>query len=453
MDEGDVAAEIAARPANLPNLAEALDWAALEPLGVTRPDPQAIADPSTRDHWRTSAILFAPDVRAARQDIAAVAAEARASGRPGPLGVMVDQIGVDDERETEIGVVFDILGIFGVGRSVAARELADARHRAAVARLEAAVWAAVRRSDREFAEFVLRRAEVRMFEQLLFESKDDLKTIDLLTARGRVAPKTAARVAEVVRDAEIMLTELRTEYAESRAALAETSGILYDDPAFERVPTLDLLSTSPDFSIDLLPRSGDLAVDADLARLARSHPDLRRLALEYAVAEAEVRAAAAEAWPEIRLGPKPVIDPARVVPGGLLEIEWPIFRNFDAEVEAAVAMRTSARQMFEDRLLQIDARRRAAASAFIEASRAAALARRNERSTDDVRRAARASMRVDPATVDEWSMAFEQRAAALRSLGRAEADVVMQGSAYLEFSGPPAAASRPTEILPVEARR
>lgn len=453
MNEGDVATGIAARSASLPHLAEALDWAALEPLGVTRPDPHAIADPSTRDHWRTAAILFAPDVRAARQDIAVAAAEARSSGRPGPLGLMVDQIGVDDQRETEIGVVFDILGIFGVGRSVAARDLADARNRAAVGRLEAAVWAAVRRCDREFATFVLLRAEIKMFERLLDESKDDSRTIDLLTARGRVAPKTAARVAEVVRDAEIMLAELRTECAASRAALAEISGILSDDPAFEKVPNLDLMSTSPDFSIDALPRSGDFAIDTDLACLARSHPDLRRLALEYAVAEANVRSAAAEAWPEIRLGPKPVIDPARVVPGGLLEIEWPIFRNVDAEVETAVAMRTSARQMFEDRLIQIDARRRAAATAFLEASRAAALARRNELSTNVVRRAARASMRVDPAAVDEWSMAFEQRAAALRSLGRAEIDLVMQGNAYLESSGPPAAASRPTETLPVEARR
>ena len=320
--------------------------AGLEALALPRPTSEECRNPREAGFWRAAALAWNPEVRATRFELEGALASAGAAGRPGPIGAMGEVMELSDpEAETKVALTFDLLGILGLGPTAAAREEARAEARRAKGRFEAAVWKAVHEADRARMRLAASRDRIERLTHFLGEIQAEAPRFEVLERRGRLSEAEAAMIDAAPHEIEHALSEERGREAELTAALAATCGLATGNAAFAAIDGTQLhaeLAEPP-----LAPAT---------IELLRVDPALRELTFEFAVAEAAVRSAAAQAWPRLGLGPQFLFQPSDVLVGGLLEVELPWPGTVEREVRAKAAARDAARARVEDGLLAAEAR-------------------------------------------------------------------------------------------------
>jgi Outer membrane efflux protein len=408
----------------------ALELSRLEPLALEAPALSGPLDPDSASFWHACAYAYDPDTRAARQRLLAARARTGSSGAPGPIGVDVEnQDFAGPQRETEVMITFDLLGLLGTGRAAAARELAEGEARAALAELGAAIWRARFRVDRARARAASIAIELERLEALRAEAAQDEPRLAILAERGWLPPADLAMGRASLAGIDRAIALLQVDRADARAELGAAAGLPPDAPVIAAVSarTLAQLPSAPPAQ---LPPAREL-----LSRL----PDLRSAELGYAIAEARLRVAAAETWPEIGLGPKIVFVPDDTLPGGILTLSVPFPGSQSGRVEAALHERELARQALEDQLLGAArevARRHERLAELTTAWHDQSVAL--DAAAENVWRASRARFRADAGALERWSFALEKRIEPLQSVVTAELQVILAALDLEEACGPQA---------------
>ncbi|MSR48305.1 MAG: hypothetical protein EXS13_14800 [Planctomycetes bacterium] len=343
-----------------------------------------------------------PAVRAARLALAQARAEAARAGAV-PLMADVEHVGRGATHETELMVALDLAALAGGGRQAALRAQAQAE----LLRAEAALAAA-----RFAAGFGLQRVQTRFhaIEQLAEEfgtlaaaAAPTLHRMELLEERGWLAEREVEAARAMRHHLEAGQAELAAKRAEALAAIAIAYG-RSDGAALSELAAY----------VEAIQPSEATVDEADAARLLRDHPELQVARAKWLVAEAAVRAAAAEQWPALLIGPKAMLASDDWMLGGLARLELPWPPAAAAAVDATRRARDAARETLATEL--------AASRVLVEAARArcdiAWQARDDHvvpiaRSRAKQLAAAAARFAVDSGELADWTMAFEQRIEAL----------------------------------------
>jgi len=401
----DVAAAVAARDVLPEDIAAAVDWAGLPPLRLDDPG-RGSTDPDDVAFWRGSAWAFHPAVRRARGELQVARARAGAAGRPMATGVELETVDPSgDDRETELNVLFDLLGLLGAGYPEATRALADAEALAALGHLERAAWAALAEVERALAGVGVAQARLAALEELLAEAEADVPRIDVLMHSGWAAPADAGAAVAAILELQHHVSNVRVELAAARARLARAAGLPPDDPAVLGV-TMAALER-------LHPPEGEPPRPA-AAELVQRLPELRVLALQCGVAEAHLRRAAAARWPRLAVGPRLIVGEDDTLVGGVLHLDLPWPGTLDAEMEAAQAMCVAAREELEDGLLAALVRAEERAVRLHEAWTSARLHLPDIDEAYATRwHAARTRFQSEPQALSEWTAALRERIAPL----------------------------------------
>ncbi|MBI1379840.1 MAG: hypothetical protein GC161_01985 [Planctomycetaceae bacterium] len=320
----DAGARIDARPEDV---AAAFERAA---LGLRVPvDPSAIGDPARADHWRAAAVAFAPASREARSYWKTV----WAAGRGAPGDVEMELVAGDlGDVDAELGVLFDIVGLLHVGPARAAREVASAEEALALASWAKTALDVCLAVDAARVELAVARERRGALDALADWAEPLRVRADVLAARGWVAPAATASLDGALAHLEGARDEARQ--METRAAhdLALASGLPSDSAAFGSV--------------------GASVLEEPLLfgpRREAEHPVLVLARLRLELAEAELRAAAAKAWPGVQLGPQLAVGGDGGVSGWLnLNLPWP--SRWRGPLRAAEERRDGALFAYEETL-------------------------------------------------------------------------------------------------------
>ncbi len=428
IDEPGLVAGIAARGTDPERLAEALAAFELEPLGLRAPDRSRLVDPERHADesapWHAFALAFEARTRAARHALVAARRDARGAGAPMPTRAMLEVEELDEpDAYARMTLTVDLLGLLGLGPAGAARELADARVRRALGELERTAWSARVEVDRARARLAAVRTQAGALRELLAEADGDRERIEILARRGRVAAQglDAAELALGLLRKE--LRALEGEEAGARAALAVAAGIAPSSPCLDALGS----GTLADLEARALPEP------PAPAEWASRSPELRLGLLEYAVAEAEVRAAAAARWPSFELGPHLLWRADELLTGVVTgtSIPWP--GAVRGPLRAALERREASQSALEDAWLAVLAEARGAQGRSWAAREGIEpQARAVDVRSQTVWRAARARFSVEPGALMEWAAALEMRAEATTAATRARL-VAIEAALDLEW--------------------
>lgn len=423
---GETADSVLARGASPEQVEAALALAKLPPLAFARPVPTADFDDS--GFWHACALLYDRAVGDARGQLARAEALAGWTASQGPLGFDVE---IEDLRHlhehAELTLTFDLLALVGLGRRGAAQDHAAAETYLALGQLEAAVWAAVFRVDRARLHVAALRLLHGRLTALLAEAEQDQQRIVLLEQRGWLPPSDAAFARGHVSRLRHELLDVNTDLAAAESALAVAAGLRPDHPA---------IAATSERTLDLLARA-DVPTSPAASELLERHPKLRAERRRYALAEAVVRRAAADAWPDLRVGPRATITPSETIPGGVLTFELPFPGANSRAVAAALAEREQQRHAVEATLVEQLAAIAAARAHLHDQLRALAPSvLQYEASSGESWRAARARFQVDAMTLMPWMQAIEQRTMALVDYAEAREHIALATLDLAEASGP-----------------
>ena len=390
------------RQPELETVRAALELVELERIALAPPTSEQLADPGSAGFWHGAAYAFSPAVREARARLLAQLGEARSAGASGPIQASLTdhEFGGGDARLESV-ISFDLIGWLGLGPSGAQRELAREESLLALAQLESALWSARFEVDRARLDFGAARERVLAIAALSRELSSDLARVDILARRGRLSAAQESRARASRERLEDARAEAEQVLARARGELARASGLPAEHAAFERVPR--------ELRFD--------ALEAELPESCENHPRLRAARLAAGVAEARLRAAAAEAWPGLRLGPHlgfPAGDGSEINIGGALQLSWPVPGAYRGRIAARAAERDRSLERYQEEWLELG-------NALLEArtSLQLALERRDRRAPALLAAAGagwsavRARFRVGRATVGEWSEAVERELSAL----------------------------------------
>jgi outer membrane protein TolC len=406
--EADALAEsLATRAAGASEIAAAIDLAGQVALPLECPSAAELADPATSAYWQARAYVWNPRVREARAALVAARSRAGVSGAPGPAELEVDDVGLgggDSDAETDLALTFDVLGLVGVGRTAAARELADVSVLAAHQELESALWRARHDAERARLELAAARAALAALATLGAEADEDRERIEILARHGRV-PRADLDWAWAMRaEVDFQSAMARLAQESAREELALVCGLTPDADALDAVGPGVLEERAREAA------RAEVSAAPGAVELLERVPELRAERLGYALAEARVRAAAAESWPAVQLGPQLAIRADEWIEGGLLEIELPRPGPARRALEAALAERTRARERVEEALL---ARLAEVERLRAEVADLGACVAHNAGPIDDASRAmwdaARARFGLGVAGLEDWSFALEHR--------------------------------------------
>ncbi|MEE9395301.1 MAG: hypothetical protein V3W41_22645 [Planctomycetota bacterium] len=413
----------------------------LKEVGILPTDlgaPDAKASPRTPNFWRATALAWDPEIRRARRQLEVALGRELSAGSPGPLG-LGGEVNGDDDLTGGIQGSFDLIGVLGLEPSAAAVVLARSNTSLALATLEERAWSTRFEVDADRVRLAAVRARISVLKDLAAEAEADFGRFDALLESGRVGHGIVSRGRAMLFGLHDQVGILRTMEATLLAALARRSGLRADHPALEAV-TPEVLGERP-----TPPNSLSTRHDRDrvLARIYEQLPSLRRARREYAVAEAQLRVAAAASWPALRIGPKLSIGD-NLIPGGLVAIELPFPGSWEGGVAAAHTTRNDSRERIEDLLINQMNEVTARLAAF--RSRRAAVedsARQRELYAGRAWRAARASVLVNEKFLSRWIDAFESRGPSLVGLVNAREDEALAALDLQRLGGPSQGGARP----------
>ncbi|MEM1447514.1 MAG: TolC family protein [Planctomycetota bacterium] len=387
------------------SLEVALAGADVAATAIVDPDPEARRDQASDAFWQASALAWNPRVRATRNEVLALRQDLRSAGAPGPVWVRaVDhQFGGEDSLFETIAT-FDLIGLLGLGPAEAAKELADAQVIQALSQHEEALWAARMEVERARVQLSAARARLVRIDELQAEARADDVRITILERNGREAPSDV----DAARARIDVLERLRSIHgdavAEASRRLQAAAGLPAGHPAIDLVDAAHVAGFRE-------REAPTLAGDEDARAL--THPTLRRARLDFALAEANIRQIAAEAWPGIRLGPHLAFGPGTNI-GGVLQLSLPWPSAWKGRLAGAEERREGARLAFEDAWIDLHQRDDAALRRLELARERAADATRN---VDDAMQsmwlAARARYRNGAMPLMRWIDVLEMRTNAL----------------------------------------
>jgi outer membrane protein TolC len=429
-----IAASIELRRDTPEELARALELAGLAPLSIEPPSAEDLADPERSAFWHAAAWAWSPEARSARRALAAARARAQSAGAPGPLGVKAETDDAGDlERMSRVELMFDVVGLLGLGPSAAARALADAETRAAQAALEDAVWRSHYDIDAARTRLAASRAALATLRALADEADEARARIEILSRHGRLEGGALAASELARRGVDRRVAQLELEESRAAEELAVLAGLPPGAPALAAPdsPTLDQLAAraAPE--------------EPQPVELLERMPELRMAWLDYAVAESRLREAAAARWPELQIGPSLVWEEGDFLLGLLAEAGLPWPGSLEGEIAAASEEREAARERIEDGLL-------AARAALAGARERADVARRRMELQASVSAehsarlwsAARARFEVDSEALMGWSSALVMRAESLEELAAARAELALAALELEHAAGPAPALQR-----------
>jgi outer membrane protein TolC len=418
LDLEQISTDIVARGATPEQVAEALQLADLRGLAFDRPELEDEVHYDRGDYWHASALAFNGQLCMARRRWAGSSALARSAGAAESMQLDVEHTGFgDDERETWIGLTFDVLSLLDAGRSAAARELGAAEARTAWADLERATWDTRIAVDRARTELGATLASIDALTDLLASSDASVTRAELLHDRGRLSEGDIARLRGMVAEVHHLLHRQEVHLALHRRELADAAGLPPGAPALG-APTRETLED--------LARMATPPRMPDARELLERSPVLRGLRLQYGVAEAVLRDEVARTRPGLRLGPALKVTDGDTLLGGVLELDLPQASALSGRVEAAQQAREHAREALEEALRASLARLRQARSDY-DIARDALAGHVGSRDVETAVawRAARARFDVDPAAVEGVGMALRDRAMALLDLLEVRHEVVL----------------------------
>jgi len=428
IDERELVGDVLLRGEPAALVARALELAEVEPLALKRPDP-SLEDPDGPDYWRACALAWAAEPVTARRELLAARALRGGAGLPNPIGGEVEVLDLGEpDRQSQLQATFDLLGILGLGRGAASRELAGARERRALAEVELAAWRALHRVDRARLSVAAGRARERALAELRAEVRLDERRIDVLEEHGWLPAGGLEAARAMIARLDLKRTSEGVAQAGRLAELARASGL---------PPTADMLARLSEATLDRFDAAGMTTAESGARSLLGLHPDLRARRLDYAVAEARVRRAAAERWPDLAAGPRLSFAPDQTLVGGALQIAPPWPGSTEGEIGAALERRELARELLEDALagaLAEIARRRdqlaLAGEGGVEEGR------RLESGTRAAWRAARAGFSVEAGKLPQWTDGLERRIAGVAAAIDAREGAALALVRYREAVGP-----------------
>ncbi len=308
-----------------------------------------LADPQEVAFWEAAADAFGPSQRRARREVLARTEAVASAGAPRPVRLtLTDHTFDPDAALAEAMVTFDLLGLLGLGPNAAALEVADVARLLALCEYERILWRGRIRVRRARLRLAGSRGRLAALDELARSTEAGLRRIEVLAEHGRLSESVAAGARAMVARLDRMRSAAAVEEAEAVRELVVASGLAPHDAAFDAVQP------------DLLERLGSVPGPFPPPS---SHPRLRTMEVSYALAEARVRAVAAQAWPGVDLGPhigSPTgsLDPLRW--GGLLRLRLPWPAAWEGELAAAAQQREAARESYEDEALALEAEVRSA---------------------------------------------------------------------------------------------
>jgi hypothetical protein len=372
----------------------------VERLQLALPAPELRQSPDQPGYWFARAVAYAPGVRAALAEWRAARAAVASAGAPEPALLEVDDHSFEsDEPAVELVLMFDVLGHLGIGPSAAERAAGTASERLALVQLERAAFEAWLAVERARVGLAASRARLAVYDTLNVELQQDLARYAVLRAHGRIGEAEALAAEATFEELERRRSLAREATLMARLALGLAAGLAEDHTALEAVGAGDMRSFET--LAAALPHGP--ATDAELER----HPRVRELRRRFELAEADVRRAAALAWPMIGLGPQFTraegfgVDDLAI--GGMLQFSLPFPSRWRGALESAVERRAGIVAAFEDELLALELR---AAEAHARAAEIRARADGSSRAlagaADQGWRAARASFRVGRVEPRMW---------------------------------------------------
>jgi outer membrane protein TolC len=431
LDIAAASAAVRARGTDAELLRQELERIAWRSPNLPRPrlEPASQApDLDAPDYWQACAVLWNGEVRAARLRLAASLAALESAGAPQGSELNAEVFSEAGDSAGQMSWTFDVLGWLGSGRSRAARALASSEVRAASVELEQALWAARFRVERARARASDAWTQIKYLRQHLGSAQPALARGQALFEQGRLSEGGRA-VLRMAHWAEEHALHLREQaLAAATAELADACGLEIENPA---------LAAVSETTLDRQLQSARPVELPGLETLAERVPQVRRARLEHAVAEARLRAAAAETWPELRLGPALEFGPGDTLVGGMLSLPLPHARRLRGAVEAAVEQRAAARAAFEESL-------RAARARAAEAQRRLQLAREaleqhvQPRETESAVawRSAQAAFETDPTMAKDAAAMFLERGMALSDLFDTRLELALASLDFQEACGP-----------------
>ena len=428
IDQDELVQKVQTREASLQQTVQALQLSGLEPLFGRRPtgSEKDLDDPG---FWHACAWAYAPGPIAARRDYYSARAARRSAGAPGPIGVGTETLDWGDPgRDTQVRLTFDLLGILGLGRSGAVADLAVATERQALGRLEQAVWSARFDVDRARVSVAASRMRLAILETLSQEVAKATTRIDILDERGWIPSDRAAAARAMTERLHRRQARTETVLAEDLARLSKAAGLPPSSDSLTELTSATLAHYEPLSELPPLPTA---------TALLDRHPLLRARQLDYALAEARIQRAAAEAWPDIRIGPRLRFLPSDTLTGGILDVALPWPGSVQGYVDAAVQERTKAGELLENALVAQLADAKSRRRALREALRTARLqGPAIEAGTGEAWKAAQARFAADPASLPMWTDRLERRIAGVVAAIDAREQVILALLCYQEACGP-----------------
>lgn len=434
--DADVAASVEGRAASVEEMQTALALADLGPLSFYGAPRFNTLDPENLNFWTNCAWLYEPGVRQARRKVELKRALAKGAGAVPSIGVGAEHVRNAGDYETEAMATVDLLALFGLGPAAAAKELARAEVCEALADLEAAVWSANFRWQRAMHRLSAALERRDLVAGIAKDADEDSARIKTLEEGGRGSPADFAWARAALARAEeaSLRSMIDADLAQEELALA--TGLVPGQPTFTRV--LEVVGRTK-VSLYVAPSMHEpwfMDTVTDPAFLLTTLPRLRAVKLRYAITEAKVRSAVAEAWPGIEVGPKLTFVPDQVLSGGIVDLSFPLPAASRSRICAALVERNAARDAVEDELVAVLARNRSIESRMRSLSEIRYRVRARHDAAEQMWTAARARFRSDEASLNGWILALEMRLeASLDWIGTAESMALLDADKG-EASGP-----------------
>lgn len=424
----DLVRAVKERESSLAEAVQAIELTGLKPL-FTAASSASNDDPEDSPFWQSSAWAYARGPVTARRRFLAAKASRGSAGQPKNVSLRAESVDFDDmDKDAQLRLTFDILGLLGLGKSAAAQSLALAQERRAYGELERAVWAARFAVDRARVRVSASFTRLELLASLLEEVHSDVKRVDLLAELGWIPTDEVAVAKAMAKRLERLRTKEQAQYAQWLAELAETSGLAPQAKALTRVTGETLRRFAPLLTPSPIPTT---------LKLLEQHPTLRERRLDYALAEARLQSAAAEAWPDIRLGPRLRIMPGTELLGGILDLSIPWPGSVSGHVAAAEQERELARELLEDAIVRVLARAKSSLTEFRKAKETlASHGPQIETWTRSAWIAARARFSIDAKNLPLWSDRLERRIVGVVAALDAREQAILALLRYQEVIGP-----------------
>jgi hypothetical protein len=401
-------------------------------FGDGRPASLAVVEGelAARSAYDDSGVLLTPAAAALRHRIevaaartALVAAQRRAGAATNFLAFDLGAghlVPVDGGRgaTTELGAGVDVLAIAGLGPVPAAALVAAEEALAAATILRDVAFRAALEANAAAMRLATARARERRIAELIASQRVARERAEGLEADGwlgRAAAGDATRLGVLLGERR---AAARRDTSLAEEALSRATGLPH--AALEAL--MATVETANTFA------AGDEPPGAD-------HPALGVAAAQYLVAEARLRAAAAEYVPRISLGPAAMFEPDGLLLGGALRLELRDPRAVAGEVLAAQAERDLARARWIEARRAISAAARRAAVDLDYAVEAGRLAATGYAAAGAAAQYAAAAFELEPAALSEWTRMAMEHVAAEEVLAAAEFHAIEAERAYLESSG------------------